>query len=299
MLDEIATTLDGLMSRLNVILTRIADALDPGGRNVAHPDLSVADAFVWHPERGALVAIESVARIPMELLKGIERSRDLLLANTLRFAHGLPANNALLWGARGMGKSSLVKALHAHIQSTEALVKPLILVELQREDVASVSGLLDVLRNVDANCILFCDDLSFDYDDAAYKALKAVLDGGLRGRPANVIFYATSNRRHLVPRDMVDNERHSAINPNEAIDEKVSLSDRFGLWLGFHRCNQDQYLEMIAGYAQYLGVAASIETLRPHALEWATTRGSRSGRVAWQFAQEWAGREGLAKQQEK
>lgn len=277
-------------------ILRIANALDPSGRKVVGPDLTLADSFVWQPEQACLSPVQEVARIPLHLLKGIDRAKDLLLSNTLRFANGLPANNALLWGARGMGKSSLVKALHAHVQAQEAIDKPLILVELQREDVATVAGLLEVLRGLEANCILFCDDLSFDYDDASYKALKAVLDGGLRGRPDNVIFYATSNRRHLIPRDMMDNERHSAINPNEAIDEKISLSDRFGLWLGFHRCTQDEYLTMIAAYAEYLGLSADIATLRPHALEWATTRGSRSGRVAWQFAQEWAGHEAMAQQ---
>ena len=270
-------------------ITRIADTLDPAGSAVAAPDLSQANAFVWQPERGRLDPVSRVARVPLDLLLGIDRPKRLLLENTLRFASGKRANNALLWGARGMGKSSLVKALHHHVAQTNDTtsdVGPLILVELLREDISTVGVLLDVLSATPARCVLLCDDLSFDYDDSAYKALKAVLDGGLKGRPDNVLFYATSNRRHLVPRDMIDNERTSAINPNEAIDEKISLSDRFGLWLGFHRCSQDDYLAMVSGYADYLGAPIhDAQQFRAQALEWAQTRGGRSGRVAWQFAQ--------------
>ncbi len=226
----------------------------------------------------------------MRLLHGIDRSRDTLLENTRRFANGKPANNALLWGARGMGKSSLVKAAHATVLETEADAA-LKLVEIHREDIDSLPDLLGIIRGRTERYILFCDDLSFDHDDTSYKSLKAALDGGVEGRPDNVIFYATSNRRHLMPRDMIDNERATAVTPGEAIEEKVSLSDRFGLWLGFHKCSQDEYLAMVEGYLGHFAIDATLDDVRSEALEWATTRGSRSGRVAWQFATDLAGRD--------
>ena len=229
--------------------------------------------------------------VDLSLLVGIDRSRDTLLENTLRFAKGMPANNALLWGARGMGKSSLVKAVHADIVRQGL---PLKVVELQREDLPSVTRLLALLRGAPYRFLLFCDDLSFSHDDQHYKSLKAVLDGGIAGRPENVIFYATSNRRHLMPRDMIENESSGAINPNEAVEEKVSLSDRFGLWLGFHACDQDQYLQMIQGYCTAHGVTVAPDILHAEAIEWQATRGSRSGRVAWQFFVDLAGRHGVA-----
>ncbi len=253
-------------------------------------DLNIADAFVWDPENGMLNPVKRVNRVEMPLLKGIDRVRDILHENTVRFANGLPANNALLWGARGMGKSSLVKAVHAQVASeTGALLK---LIEIHREDISTLPQLLNLLRGQVAKAILFCDDLSFDTDDTSYKSLKAALDGGVEGRPDNVIFYATSNRRHLMPREMIDNERSTAINPAEAVEEKVSLSDRFGLWLGFHRCSQDEYLEMVTAYCEHYGLKTDPDELRASALEWATTRGSRSGRVAWQFIQDLAGQLG-------
>ncbi|MGM0584909.1 MAG: ATP-binding protein [Pseudomonadota bacterium] len=256
------------------------------------PDFEAADAFVWHPEPDRLQPVETVSRVDLDLLVGVERSRDTLVENTRRFADGLPANNALLWGARGMGKSSLVKAAHARVN--EGRARPLVLVEIQREDIPSVGRLLDLLRAAeDRRFVLFCDDLSFDKDDAHYKSLKAVLDGGVAGRPDNVIFYATSNRRHLMPRDMIENERSSAINPSESTEEKVSLSDRFGLWLGFHPCGQDQYLEMIRGYCDAFGIDISDDELRAEAIEWRQTRGAVSGRVAWQFVTDLAGRRGV------
>jgi predicted AAA+ superfamily ATPase len=231
----------------------------------------------------------------MSLLRGIDRVRDVLMDNTERFAKGLPANNALLWGARGMGKSSLVKASHAAINAARARSGPgpLKLIEIHREDIESLPDLMTLLRSVRERVIVFCDDLSFDADDTTYKSLKAVLEGGIEGRPDNVIFYATSNRRHLMPRDMMENERSTAINPGEAVEERVSLSDRFGLWLGFHRCSQDEFLEMVAGYVKHYRIPAKPETLRAEALEWATTRGARSGRVAWQYVQDLAGRLGV------
>jgi predicted AAA+ superfamily ATPase len=260
------------------------------------PDFAASDAFVWHPAAHELTPVRRVNRVEMILLKGIDRVRDTLIENTERFARGLPANNALLWGARGMGKSSLVKAAHATV-SGEVGVGPdggqLKLIEIHREDIESLPELMTLLRSTPHRFIVFCDDLSFDTDDTTYKSLKAVLEGGIEGRPDNVIFYATSNRRHLMPREMMDNERATAINPGEAVEEKVSLSDRFGLWLGFHRCTQDEYLEMVNGYVSHYGVPADAETLRADALEWATTRGSRSGRVAWQFVQDLAGRKGV------
>ncbi|MGP6085929.1 ATP-binding protein [Antarctobacter jejuensis] len=255
------------------------------------PEFDAAEAFVWHVDPDRLEPVQRVNRIELDLLVGIDRSRDTLLENTRQFARGLPANNALLWGARGMGKSSVVKAVHAAVQA-EGL--PLKLVELQREDLGSVGRLLNVLRGASARFVLFCDDLSFSHDDEHYKSLKAVLDGGIEGRPENVLFYATSNRRHLMPRDMIENERSTAINPSEAVEEKVSLSDRFGLWLGFHPCSQDEYLEMIRGYCDAYGVQVSDEELRAGAIEWQATRGARSGRVAWQFFVDLAGKKGVS-----
>jgi predicted AAA+ superfamily ATPase len=256
-------------------------------------DLAAADCFVWSAEDGRLEPIHRVNRVAITLIRGVDRVRDILADNTRRFAAGLPANNALLWGARGMGKSSLVKAVHAAINDDRAEGEPpLKLVEIHREDIDTLPRLLTILKSAPFRFILFCDDLSFDHDDTSYKSLKAALEGGVEGRPENVIFYATSNRRHLLPRDMIDNERSTAINPGEAVEEKVSLSDRFGLWLGFHKCSQEEYLEMIEGYVRHYGLEIGDEELRGEALEWATTRGSRSGRVAWQFVQELAGRMG-------
>ena len=251
-----------------------------------------ADAFVWHPN-GRLAAVPRVSRVDIGLLKGIERMRDILIENTERFADGLPANNALLWGARGMGKSSLVKAAHANINVDRKPADRLKLIEIHREDIESLPALMDLLRSSDFRFIVFCDDLSFDGNDASYKSLKAVLEGGIEGRPENVILYATSNRRHLLAREMIENERSTAINPGEAVEEKVSLSDRFGLWLGFHRCSQDEYLAMVKGYCGHFGIEVAEDELEREALEWSTTRGSRSGRVAWQFTQELAGRLGV------
>ncbi|MBY6137888.1 ATP-binding protein [Leisingera daeponensis] len=273
-------------------LTRIAEALERmSPAPLETPDFNAASAFVWHvgPER--LEPVESVNRIDLNLLVGINRSRDTLLENTRRFAQGFAANNALLWGARGMGKSSLVKAVHGALAADHTELK---LVELQREDLPSVARLLNHLRGSEHRFILFCDDLSFSHDDQHYKSLKAVLDGGIEGRPENVVFYATSNRRHLMPRDMIENERSSAINPSEAVEEKVSLSDRFGLWLGFHPCDQDEYLAMIEGYCAAYGVRVDADILRAEAVEWQATRGARSGRVAWQFFTDLAGRHGVA-----
>ncbi|MFO6463715.1 ATP-binding protein [Jannaschia sp. KMU-145] len=269
-------------------LTRIADAFDRLAPAPAPAPDFAASAYVWDTAPDRLVPIERVNRIPLDLLLGIDRARDTLLDNTRRFADGLPANNALLWGARGMGKSSLVKAVHGELEGTG-----LKLVELQREDIHTVGRLLDLLRDAPHRFVLYCDDLSFGHDDAAYKSLKAVLDGGVAGRPENVIFYATSNRRHLMPRDMIENERGSAINPSEAVEEKVSLSDRFGLWLGFHACDQDNYLAIIRGYCDAYGLDIAEATLRAEAIEWQATRGSRSGRVAWQFFTDLAGRHGV------
>ncbi len=272
-------------------LTRIADALERmAPAPLDSPDFDGADAFVWQVAPERLDPVTRVSRVALDLLVGINRSRDTLLANTLQFARGLPANNALLWGARGMGKSSLVKAVHA-----EVLAKglPLKIVELQREDLPTVDRLMQILRASPYRFVLFCDDLSFDNEDTSYKSLKAVLDGGVEGRPPNVLFYATSNRRHLMPRDMIENERSSAINPAEAVEEKVSLSDRFGLWLGFHPCDQDDFLAMIDGYCAAHGLKIDPDTLRAEAIEWQATRGARSGRVAWQFFTDLAGRHGV------
>ncbi len=275
------------------LLSRIAEALErlapPAG---GAQDLSAADAFVWHPAPPRLVPVPRVNRVEMTLLKGIDSVRDQLMENTERFARGLPANNALLWGARGMGKSSLVKAAHASAGKLPS-VRPLKLVEIHREDIDSLPALMNIMRGAqDVRFIVFCDDLSFDVNDTSYKSLKAVLEGGIEGRPDNVIFYATSNRRHLLPRDMMDNERSTAVNPGEAIEEKTSLSDRFGLWLGFHKCSQDDYLAMVESYAAHYGLDADLETMRHDALEWSITRASRSGRTAWQFIQDLAGRMG-------
>ena len=271
-------------------LDALAARFSPDTTAITPTDIDTATAFVWRPEQHRLEPVPRVARVDLTLLLGVDRARDTLLENTRRFAQGKPANNALLWGARGMGKSSLVKAVHATIEHDDQPETPLLLIELAREDIATVGRLLTHLAELPANSILFCDDLSFDYDDAAYKSLKTVLDGGLAGRPSNVLFYATSNRRHLLPRDMMENEQRAAIHSQEAIDEKVSLSDRFGLWLGFHRCDQETYLAMVNGYLAKAGVTADADAVRAAALEWATTRGGRSGRVAWQFSQDFIGR---------
>lgn len=273
-------------------LARIADALERMAPPAAQtPDWGAADAFVWHADPDHLEPVAQISRVGVEMLVGVDRARDTLMANTRQFARGYAANNALLWGARGMGKSSLVKAAHGAVVA-EGL--PLKLVEMQREDLPTIGRLLTLLRAAPARVILFCDDLSFSHDDQHYKSLKAVLDGGVQGRPENVIFYATSNRRHLMPRDMIENERSGAINPSEAVEEKVSLSDRFGLWLGFHPCTQDEYFEMIDGYCRAYGVAVPLDQLRAEAIEWTATRGARSGRVAWQFFTDLAGRHGVA-----
>ena len=273
-------------------LLRIAEALERlAPAPLRAPDFSASDAYVWHVAPDRLQPVTRVSHVGVDLLVGVDRARDTLLANTRQFAQGLPANNALLWGARGMGKSSLVKAVHAALRAEGLALK---IVELQREDLPSVGRLLNLLRAAGSErFVLFCDDLSFSHDDQHYKSLKAVLDGGIEGRPDNVLFYATSNRRHLMPRDMIENERSSAINPSEAVEEKVSLSDRFGLWLGFHPCSQDEYLAMIDGYCAAHGLKVAPETLRAEAIEWQATRGARSGRVAWQFFVDLAGRHGV------
>lgn len=274
---------------LEVALARIAEALERLSPPApAEPDFDAAEAFIWQPEEGRFLSVPHVNRMPIALLKSIDRMRDILLTNTQNFARGFPANNALLWGSRGMGKSSLVKAVHAEVAERH----PLKLVEIHREDIASLPRCLTHLRDRKERFIVFCDDLSFDADDTSYKSLKAVLEGGIEGRPGNVVFYATSNRRHLMPREMVDNERGTAINPGEAVEEKVSLSDRFGLWIGFHNCSQSDYLDMVQGYAEHYGLKLPAARLRAEALEWAMTRGSRSGRVAWQYIQDLAGRLG-------
>jgi predicted AAA+ superfamily ATPase len=284
------------ISPLKTWLYRLVEAVE----RIAPPaparlDPTVADAFVWSAEDRRLQPVARVNRVDLALLKGIERQRDILLENTRRFARGLPANNALLWGARGMGKSSLVKSVHAAVLAemaagpNQAMRGPA-LVEIHREDIAGLPHLLTMIRESDRRVILFCDDLSFDHDDASYKSLKALLEGGIEGRPANALFYATSNRRHLMPRDMIDNERATAINPGEAVEEKVSLSDRFGLWLGFHPCDQDTFFAMVEGYADEFGLGIPREKLHAEAIEWSITRGGRSGRVAWQLIQDLAGR---------
>ena len=274
--------------------TRIAAALERlAPAPLAQPDFAAADAFVWHPQGFRLSPVARVNRVEMALLKGIDRVRDLLVDNTERFARGLPANNALLWGARGMGKSSLVKSAHAAVNAAHARENGVLkLVEIHREDIASLPACLQHLRQAADRFIVFCDDLSFDKDDTSYKSLKAVLEGGIEGRPENVVFYATSNRRHLMPRDMMENERSTAINPSEAVEEKVSLSDRFGLWLGFHNASQDEYLDMVRSYASHHKLEIKDADMVREALEWSMTRGARSGRVAWQFIQDLAGRLG-------
>jgi uncharacterized protein len=282
------------------LLGRIAEALEPPAPPPpARSDIKTADAFVWHPRPPRLAPVRNVNRVAMMLLRGIDRVRDTLVDNTERFARGLPANNALLWGARGMGKSSLVKAVHAEINDRLAKdhhkgrgALPLKLIEIHREDIESLPELMGLLRADPHRFIVFCDDLSFDAEDTSYKSLKGVLEGGIEGRPANVVFYATSNRRHLMPRDMMENERSTAINPGEAVEEKVSLSDRFGLWLGFHRCSQDEYLDMVDGYVRHFRLGKTDDALHAEALEWAVTRGARSGRTAWQYVQDLAGRLG-------
>jgi uncharacterized protein len=277
------------------VLARIADALERLAPSApSAPDFAAADAFVWHPAGRKLATVKRVNRVDMGLLKGIDRMRDILIENTDRFARGLPANNALLWGARGMGKSSLVKAVHASVNAQLGAKAGLLkLIEIHREDIESLPELMGLTRGVPYRFIVFCDDLSFDAEDTSYKSLKAVLEGGIEGRPENVILYATSNRRHLMSRDMMENERSTAINPGETVEEKVSLSDRFGLWLGFHRCSQDEFLAMVAAYVEHFKIPAEADAVRREALEWATTRGSRSGRVAWQYVQDLAGRLGV------
>ena len=278
------------------LLTRIADALE----RMAPPppaslDLTRADAFVWHPSPAHLAPVLKISRVDIGLLQGVDRQKNILTENTLRFARGRPANNAMLWGARGMGKSSLVKATHA--VANQEIPGSLVLIEIHREDIRTLPDLLNLLRPEARRCLILCDDLSFEKEDADYKALKSVLDGGIEGRPDNVLFYATSNRRHLMPRDMIENERSTAINPNEAVEEKVSLSDRFGLWLGFHNCDQSTFLAMIDGYAADARLPIGTEKLHAEAVEWSVTRGARSGRVAWQFIQEMAGRLGPVPEQ--
>lgn len=279
------------INKTDALLARIADALErmvPSARTA--PDLNAADAFVWHAEQMQLEPVAVVNRVEITLLKGIGPQVETLLENTRRFADSLPANNALLWGARGTGKSSLVKAVHATVSAEKG--RNLVLIEIHREDIPSLPLLLGHLRNSGRRCIVFCDDLSFDGDDASYKSLKAVLEGGIEGRPGNVLFYATSNRRHLLPRDMMENERSTAINPSEAVEEKVSLSDRFGLWLGFHNCDQDTFYAMIEGYISHFDLKVGKLDWKAEAKEWSVTRGARSGRVAWQYIQDLAGRLG-------
>jgi predicted AAA+ superfamily ATPase len=280
--ERIANALEAIVAQLYAASASTVTA-DSFGR---------ADAFVWHPD-GRLSPVPRVSRVDLSLLRGIDRMRDILIENTERFADGLPANNALLWGARGMGKSSLVKAAHASINLSRKPAERLKLIEIHREDIESLPELMSLLRPAPYRFIVFCDDLSFDAEDTSYKSLKAVLEGGIEGRPENVILYATSNRRHLMSRDMMENERSTAINPGETVEEKVSLSDRFGLWLGFHRCSQDEYLAMVEGYVGHFRIPMQGDALRAEALEWATTRGSRSGRVAWQYVQDLAGRLGV------
>ena len=267
--------------KIKVSLAQIAEAMERlSPPPIKYPDFENNNAFVWSVSPDQLKPVPKVSKIKLELLVGIDRVRDILLENTLQFSKGLSANNALLWGSRGMGKSSLIKAIHQKIIAKGLSLK---IVELQREDLPSVGRLLNILRDTSERFLLFCDDLSFSHDDQHYKSLKAVLDGGLEGRPENVLFYATSNRRHLMPRDMIENEKSSSINPSEAVEEKVSLSDRFGLWLGFHPCSQDEYLEMIARYCNEYGMSRNLDSIKSQAIEWQATRGARSGRVAWQF----------------
>jgi uncharacterized protein len=282
---------------LGATLARIAATLErmaPAPRSA--PAISQADAFVWHPEHGALSPVKRVNRVPLALLKGIERQAETLLANTRRHAAGLPANNALLWGARGTGKSSLIKAVHGAVNEGRTAKQKVVLVEIHREDIPTLPALLAILRDEPARFVLLCDDLSFEGQDTSYKALKSVLEGGIEGRPENVVFYATSNRRHLMSREMIENERAAAIHDTEPIEEKVSLSDRFGLWLGFHHLDQDTYLAIVAGYAAALKLKVTADQLKARAIEWAATRGARSGRVAWQFVQDLAGEMGVKTQ---
>lgn len=284
------------MTENNILAQKLDEIIEALNR-IAPPkphllDLTHADCFVWNPEKITLIDVPKVNKVDITLIKGVETARNALLENTRYFANGLPANNVLLWGARGMGKSSLVKSVHAAINEENRQKSPLKLIEIHREDIDSLPLLMSQLKQINYRCILFCDDLSFDHDDTSYKSLKAALDGGVEGRPDNVIFYATSNRRHLMPRNMIDNEQSTAVNPSEAIEEKVSLSDRFGLWLGFHKCSQEDYLDMIDAYVQHYGLNQPLEQTHHEALEWATTRGNRSGRVAWQFIQGLAGRLG-------
>ncbi len=278
--------------QISSLLERVATALERlAPQETPEAEISAADAFIWHRETGQLVAVSKVNRIDMKLLRGIDRNRDILLQNTRQFANGFPANNALLWGARGMGKSSLVKAVHHHL--ARSLKLPLKLIEIHREDINTLTSVMHTLRrHRQQRFIIFCDDLSFDEADTSYKSLKAILEGGIEGRPEHVIFYATSNRRHLMPRNMMENERSTAINPSEAVEEKVSLSDRFGLWIGFHNCTQKEYLEMVTAYAEHFGLEISGDELKARAMEWSMTRGARSGRVAWQFILDLAGRQG-------
>lgn len=283
MIDKI---LNQKLDRLIAILSRMAPP------EVLPFDMDQCDCFVWNPDKLSLIPVNHVNRIDIDLIKGVEKARDALIENTRHFADGLPANNVLLWGARGMGKSSLVKSVQAAINKENSDKLPLKLIEIHREDIGSLPILLNGLKKTPYRTILFCDDLSFDHDDTSYKSLKAALDGGVEGRPENVVFYATSNRRHLMPREMIDNEQSTAVNPSEAIEEKVSLSDRFGLWLGFHKCGQDEYLDMIDGYVRHYNLDEPLDKIHHEALEWATTRGNRSGRVAWQFILELAGRLG-------
>ncbi len=273
-----------LLERITSALERIAPPINTGG------NIEVGDAFIWQSEKAILEPVVKVQRIDLSLLKGIDHQREILLSNTTNFANGLPANNALLWGARGSGKSSLVKAAHAYVN--QQVSSPLVLIEIYREEISSLPKLLAILRKTKRRCLLFCDDLSFESDDANYKSLKAVLDGGIEGRPENVIFYATSNRRHLMPRNMIENESANAITPSEAVEEKVSLSDRFGLWLGFYNCDQRTYLDMVENYVKFYGLKIERDNLHSQASEWAVTRGSRSGRSAWQFLQHLAGQLG-------
>ncbi|APY13005.1 DUF815 domain-containing protein [Brucella sp. 10RB9214] len=287
------TTEDILSQKLDRLIAALERIAPPEAKT---PDLDAADCFVWAPERLVLDPVSRVNRVDIALIRGVDLVRDQLVDNTRRFAKGFPANNVLLWGARGMGKSSLVKAAQASVNAEFPDITPLKLVEIHREDIDSLPVLMNLIKETRHRFILFCDDLSFDHDDTSYKSLKAALEGGVEGRPDNVIFYATSNRRHLMPRDMIDNERSTAINPSEAIEEKVSLSDRFGLWLGFHKCSQDDYLAMIDGYAAYFKLDYARDQMHREALEWSTTRGNRSGRVAWQYIQDLAGRLGKTMQ---
>jgi len=284
-----APDLDATLKRIAEALERLAPPPPPS------PSFTRADAFVWQAKGGLLHPVVKVNRVEMTLLRGIDQVRDILVENTERFAKGYAANNALLWGARGMGKSSLVKAVHADVNQRLAKLpgqRPMKLIEIHREDIEHLPDLMTLLRDAPFRFLIFCDDLSFDAEDTSYKSLKTVLEGGIEGRPANVILYATSNRRHLLAREMIENERSTALNPGEVVEEKVSLSDRFGLWLGFHKCTQYDYLAMVFGYIEHYGLQVDRAKTTAEALEWATTRGARSGRTAWQFIQDLVGRAG-------